>query len=223
VDQICELKAKIEALLVACDHAVSMESLARCLDVTSDEADEALREFEADLLAADRGIQLRRRPHGVRIETKPQYTELIGRLLPERRPKPLSSQSLETLAIVALKQPVSAGDINAIRGIESASSIETLRNRKLIARSSRLGSRRERTWRTTAQFLEVFGLASIDELYKEGRMEEVFASVYGPEMAAETYAVPSNPGATGDIEAPGGGMSMRVARREAQNRDADGG
>src|ERR1022692_1648571 len=87
VDQVWELKAKIEALLVASDHAVTIESLAQCLEVTEDEADEALREFEADLMAADRGIQLRRRAHGVRIETKPQYTGLIGRLLPERKPK----------------------------------------------------------------------------------------------------------------------------------------
>jgi segregation and condensation protein B len=184
VDQTWELKAKIEALLVASDHAVTIEALAQCLEVTKDEADEALREFEADLMAADRGIQLRHRAHGVRIETKPQYTGLIGRLLPERKPKPITSQALETLAIVALKQPVSTGDINAIRGIESAGTIQTLRNRKLIARSAHLGPRRERIWRTTPQFLETFGLASLDELYKEGRMEEVFASVYSAEMGA---------------------------------------
>jgi len=185
VDETWELKAKIKALLVASDHAVPIAALARCLEVTEDEADEALREFEEDLLAVERGIRLRRRPHGVRIETKPQYTELIGRLLPERKPKPITSQALETLAIVALKQPVSTGDINAIRGIESAGTIQTLRNRKLIARSARLGPRRERSWRTTGQFLETFGLASLDELYKEGRMEEVFASVYGAELVAE--------------------------------------
>ena len=58
--------------------------------------------------------------------------------------------------------------------------------RKLIARSSRLGPRRARIWRTTAEFLEMFQLGSIDELYKEGRMEEVFASVYSAEMGAAT-------------------------------------
>jgi segregation and condensation protein B len=155
-----ELKAKIEALLVASDRAVTIQALALCLGVTEDEADEALREFEADLLAADRGIQLRRRPHGIRIETKPQYAELIGRLLPERKSKPMTSQALETLAIVALKQPVSTGDINAIRGIESAGTVQTLRNRRLIARSARLGPRRERIWRTIPLFLETFALAS---------------------------------------------------------------
>lgn len=202
MDQTWELKAKIEALLVASDHAVKIESLAQALEVTEDEADEALREFEADLLAADRGIQLKRRPHGVRIETKPQYTELIGRLLPERKPKPITAQALETLAIVALKQPVTTGDINAIRGIESAGTIQTLRNRKLIARSAHRGLRRERIWHTTPLFLETFGLASLDDLYKKGRMEEVFASVYcGEAHTAEGENFSGN-ALTGDIEGP---------------------
>jgi segregation and condensation protein B len=179
-----EQKAKIEALLVASDRMVTIEALAQYLEVTEDEAQEALREFEGDLLAADRGIQLRRRPHGIRLETKPQYADLIGRLLPERKAKPITSQALEMLAIVALKQPVTTADINAIRGIESAATIQTLQKRKLVARSARLGPRREKIWRTTQLFLDTFGLASLDELYKEGRMEEVFASVYSGETEA---------------------------------------
>jgi segregation and condensation protein B len=178
VEESWQLKPKIEALLVASDRPVALAALAECLGVSEDQADEALREFEADLLGADRGIEVRRRPYGVRIETKAQYADLIGRLLPERRPKPITSQALETLAIVALKQPVSTGDINAIRGIESASTIQTLLDRKLIARSARLGPRRERIWRTTQLFLDAYGLASLDELYQQGRMEEVFAPVY---------------------------------------------
>ncbi|MGA2171052.1 MAG: SMC-Scp complex subunit ScpB [Terracidiphilus sp.] len=126
MEETRQLKPKFEALLVASDRPVTIAALALCLEVTGDEADEALREFEADLLGADRGIQLKRRPHGVRIETKPQYTNLIGRLLPEQRAKPITSQALETLAIVALKQPVSTGDINSIRGIESAGTIQML-------------------------------------------------------------------------------------------------
>ena len=201
MEETWELKPKIEALLIASDRPATIQALAQCLNVGEDEVDAALQEFEADLLAADRGIQLRRRPHGVRIETKPQYADLIGRLLPERKAKPITSQALETLAIVALKQPVSTGDINAIRGIESAGTVQTLRNRKLIARSPRLGPRRERIWRTTQLFLDTFGLASLDELYKEGRMEEVFASVYSAEMVAEAGKAHSNNGAAGDVEA----------------------
>jgi segregation and condensation protein B len=144
-----ELKARIEALLVAADRAVTVPALALCLDVTEEEVAEALREFEADLLGADRGIQLHRRPQGIRIEIKPRYADLLGRLLPERKAKPISSQALETLAIIALKQPVTTADVNAIRGIESAGTVETLCKRKLIAREARLGSRREKRWRTT--------------------------------------------------------------------------
>ena len=202
MEEIWELKSKIEALLIASDRPVTIQALAQCLSVGEDEVDAALQEFEADLLAADRGIQLRRRPHGVRIETKPQYADLVGQLLPERKAKPITSQALETLAIVALKQPVSTGDINAIRGIESAGTVQTLRNRKLIARSPRLGPRRERIWRTTQLFLDTFGLVSLEDLYKEGRMEEVFASVYSGEAGAGEGEAFSDNALTGDIEGP---------------------
>ena len=106
-------------------------------------------------------------------------------LLPERKAKPLTSQALETLAIIALKQPVTTADINAIRGIESAGTIQTLCKRKLTACEARLGLRRGKRWRTTQLFLNSFGLDSPDELYKEGRMEEVFASVYSGELGGK--------------------------------------
>jgi segregation and condensation protein B len=192
MEQTWELKPKIEALLVATNRPVAIQALARCLEVSVEEVDAALQEFESDLLGADRGIQVRRRPHGVRIETRPQYADLIGRLLPERKAKPMSSQALEALAIIALKQPVPLADINAIRGIESAGTVQTLSNRMLIARTARLGPRREKIWRTTQLFLDTFGLASLDELYKEGRMEQVFASVYSGELGSEVNATPSD-------------------------------
>ena len=185
-----ELKPYLEAMLMAADRPVTLEAVAQSLDVTEQEIDAALQEFEADLLAADRGVQVRRRGRGIRLEMKPQYADRIGRLLPERKEKPLSAQALETLAIIALKQPVALGDINAIRGIESAGTVQTLRNRKLIAREARLGPRREKLWRTTQLFLDTFGLASLEELYQAGRMEEVFAPVYSTEMEDEAAKEP---------------------------------
>ncbi len=176
--EIFELKPYLEAMLMASDRPVTLLALARCFDVPEHEVDAALQELEADLLAADRGVQVRRRAHGIRLEMKPQFADRIGRLLPERKEKPFSAQALETLAIIALKQPVSLGDISAIRGMESTGTVQTLRNRKLIARGARLGPRREKLWRTTQAFLDTYGLANIDELYKAGRMEEVFTYVY---------------------------------------------
>src|ERR1039457_3997563 len=100
-----------------------------------------------------------------------------------------------------IEAAVTTGDINAIRGIESAGTVQRLRNRKLIARTARLGPRREGIWRTTQLFLDTFGLASLDKLYKEGRMEEVFASIYSAEMGTENRAAPSDNAVTEDIEA----------------------
>jgi segregation and condensation protein B len=179
VEQTWELKPKIEVLLITSDRPVTIEALALRLDVAKEEVNAALREFEFDLMGADRGMQVRRLPQGIRIETKSQYADLIGRLLPEQKARCMTTQALETLAIIALKQPVSTGDINAIRGINSVGTILTLRNRKLIARSARLGFRRENIWRTTQLFLDTFGLANLDELYKWGRMaDEQLARVY---------------------------------------------
>ena len=69
-----------------------------------DEAEEAVREFELDLLGAESRHPVAPPPHGMRIETKPQYADLLGRLLPGRKAKPMTSQALEVLAIIALKQ-----------------------------------------------------------------------------------------------------------------------
>ncbi len=183
--EIFELKPYLEAMLMAADRAVTLPALAQSLDVSEAEVEAALEEFEADLMAADRGVQVRHRGGGVRLEMKPQFSDRIGRLLPDRKQKPLSSQALETLAIVALKQPVALGDIDAIRGVASAATLETLRQRQLIARQARLGPRREKLWRTTPLFLDTFGLASLEELYQAGRMEVVFTPVYGVEMGEE--------------------------------------
>jgi segregation and condensation protein B len=172
-----ELKAAIEAVLMGVNRPVKLAALAEVLECDEQAVEEALLEFESDLLAADRGVQVRHRAQGVRLEVKAQFADRIARAIPEWAPKPISSQALETLAIIAMKQPVTIGDINAIRGVESAGTLQTLRNRKLIARVARLGPRREKYWRTTPLFLETFNLTSVDDLYQEGRMEEVFPSL----------------------------------------------
>jgi len=179
-----ELKANLEAVLIAVNRPVRADRLAEALDSSDQEIEDALRELEADLSAADRGVQIRHRAQGIRLEVKPQFAAAIGKVVPERAPKPISSQALETLAIIALKQPVSLGSINAIRDVKSEGTVQTLRNRRLIARSVRPGPNREKLWKTTALFLETFGLASLDELYQDGRMEAVFPSMYTPDVDA---------------------------------------
>jgi segregation and condensation protein B len=77
-----------------------------------------------------------------------------------------------------MKQPVSISEINEIRGIESTATLQTLRDRKLVARTAELGPHREKYWRTTPLFLETFGMSSLDDLYKDGALEKAFPSMY---------------------------------------------
>ena len=82
------------------------------------------------------------------------------------------------VAIIAMKQPVSISEINEIRGIESTATLQTLRDRKLVARTAQLGPHREKYWRTTPLFLETFGVGSLDDLYKDVALEKAFPSMY---------------------------------------------
>jgi segregation and condensation protein B len=173
-----ELKAGLEVILGSAHRALTLSDLARGLGVDERAAEDVLQELEADLAAADRGWQVRRRAHGIRLESKPQFAALPKAAIPEWAPRPISEQAIEVVAIIAMKQPVSISEINEIRGIESTATLQTLRDRKLVARTAELGPHREKYWRTTPLFLETFGVSSLDELYKDGALEKAFPSMY---------------------------------------------
>ena len=173
-----ELKAGLEVILGSANRALTLSDLARGLGIDELGVEDVLRDLEADLAAADRGWQVRHRSHGIRLESKPQFAALPKAAIPEWAPRPISEQAIEVVAIIAMKQPVSISDINAIRGVESTATLQTLRDRKLVARTSQLGPHREKYWRTTPLFLETFNLSSLDDLYKEGALEKAFPSMY---------------------------------------------
>ena len=177
-----ELKAGVIAILGSANRSLTLQDLARGLSSDEPSIEEALQEFESDLMAADQGMQVRRRAGRIRLEAKAQFAGAIKLADPEWTERPLSDQAVETLAIVALKQPVTIGDINAIRGVESAGTLQTLRIRKLIARTAHRGPHREKYWRTTPLFLETFKLNSLDELYQDGALQKLFPSVYSSVM-----------------------------------------
>ena len=177
-----ELKAGVIAILGSANRSLTLQDLARGLSSDEPAIEEALQEFESDLMAADQGMQVRRRAGRIRLEAKAQFAGAIKLADPEWTERPLSDQAVETLAIVALKQPVTIGDINAIRGVESAGTLQTLRIRKLIARTAHRGPHREKYWRTTPLFLETFKLNSLDELYQDGALQKLFPSVYSSVM-----------------------------------------
>ena len=173
-----ELKAGLEVILGSANRELTLSDLARGLGIDELGVEDVLRDLEADLAAADRGWQIRHRAHGIRLESKPQFAALPKAAIPEWAPRPISEQAIEVVAIIAMKQPVSISDINAIRNVESTATLQTLRDRKLVARTAQLGPHREKYWRTTPLFLETFGLSSLDDLYKEGALEKAFPSMY---------------------------------------------
>ena len=184
MEQAMDVRPKIEALLVAADKWVRTADLARVLGLKLHEADAALLEFGEELMAADRGIQLRRKGEAVRIEIKAPFVALIGELFPERRPKPISDQADEVLAVIAHTQPVSVQGVSDIRGIDSAAAIANLAERGLIQRLKRLGTSRERLWKVSQRFLDLHNLSRVEEIYKEDVAERVFPGL--------TVTVPEN-------------------------------
>ncbi len=121
---------------MAAEEPATIEVIAGTLGIPVLEVEEALREIQADLMATDQGIQVRYRGSSLRLEVKPQYAEWVGRVLPRLRSQELSPAAAWTLAVIALKQPVTLSEINAQRGgVDSSATLQTLCSRGLIARA----------------------------------------------------------------------------------------
>jgi len=160
-----DLKAAIEAVLYAAYHPLTLGDLAYALNTDDHEIEELLHELERDFTANDRGVCLRRSAQDVWIEVKSQFAVAVMHASPWCAPKPLSHQAIETIAIIALNEPVTVREISAVRGLDSAATLLTLRDLKLVERAAVFGRGREKYWQTTPLFLQTFGLTNLDELY----------------------------------------------------------
>ena len=161
-EAVLELQRPVEALLFVAGEALSISQLAKLLRAQEREIAAVLQRVEADY--ADRGIVLREVAGGYRFATSPAARDVVeAYLLPPKTT--LSTPALEALAIVANLQPVSRGEIESIRGVNSDSVVSTLLDRGLIAEAGRkdvVG--RPMQYKTTPFFLESFGLRSLDDL-----------------------------------------------------------
>jgi segregation and condensation protein B len=172
-----ELKSAIEALLFATTEPLSVARLAKILDMPQHhEVRAALLELMRDYDNAPHGIQVVEVAGGFQMATRPQYAAFIYRLKPSRRRNPLSQATLETLAIIAYKQPITRAEIEAIRGVDSTASIHTLLELGLIE----VGGKREVPGRpqlfvTTQEFLKTFGLRSLADLPSIHELRRMYA------------------------------------------------
>jgi segregation and condensation protein B len=156
------LTRSIEAILFVASEALSIKTLAKLTGAEEAEVSLALAQIDADF--AERGIVLREIAGGYRFASAPAARGAVEAYLMPPKTN-LSPAALETLAIVAYMQPVTKGDIEGIRGVSADSVLSTLVDRRFLAEAGRKEvAGRPILYRTTAEFLEAFGLRSLEEL-----------------------------------------------------------
>ena len=161
------LMSKIEALLfVVGDEGMSAKQLAQLLDVDLMEIEAALSELETNYAEAEeRGVTLKTLAGTYQLTTKPEMADTIKKLVENPNSQILSTASLEVLAIIAYKQPITRTEIEDLRGVKSERPIQTLSSRALVQEVGRAeGTGRAILYGTTKEFLNYFGLKDLTEL-----------------------------------------------------------
>jgi segregation and condensation protein B len=159
-----DLAAALEAVLLVVEEAVEEGILAQVVERPREEVGVVLRQLAADYDAAGRGFELRQVAGGWRFYTRASCAPYVERFVREGQPAKISQAALETLAVVAYRQPTTRSRIAAVRGVNVDAVMRTLVTRGLVAE---VGIERESgsiLYATTDHFLDRLGLASLDEL-----------------------------------------------------------
>jgi segregation and condensation protein B len=158
------LEAALESLLLVVDSPASEQTLATALDQTVPRVTAALRRIAEDYTAAGRGVDLRRVGDGWRFYTRDVNAPFVERLLLDGQRARLTRAALETLAVIAYRQPVTRSRVAAVRGVNVDGVIRTLLARGLIQEAGVDPDTQGNRYRTTELFLERLGLSSLDDL-----------------------------------------------------------
>jgi segregation and condensation protein B len=205
-----ERRAALEAIIYAADEPATIEQLAKALGEEKLAVQASLDELVATYAGEERGIEIRAVAGGYKLYTKPQQHDVVRRFIKSLRPPlRLSMPALETLAVIAYKQPVTSPEISEIRGVNTAGVIGTLLDKHLITTAGRkevMG--RPILYKTSKEFLMRFGLSDLDELPSLKEFEALAREALGSD---EGFA-PAEAGAVS--EASLGGASAEMEARE---------
>jgi len=161
-----ERRAALEAMIYAADEPATIEQLATALEEEKLAVQASLDELVASYAGDASGIEIRAVAGGYKMYTKPQHHDVVRRFIKSMRPPlRLTMPALETLAVIAYKQPVTAPEIQEIRGVNTSGVLKTLLDKRLITTAGRkevIG--RPILYRTSKEFLMRFGLSDLDEL-----------------------------------------------------------
>lgn len=203
-----QLKAVVEAVIYITDEPLSADQIATALRQPAARIGEALAELTAEYNRSDRGLTLREVAGGYKMSTKPEHHEAVRAFVKNLKPPlKLSLPALETLALIAYKQPITAPEIMEVRGVQGAGVLKTLLDRKLIATAGRktvLG--KPILYKTTKEFLVQFGLKDLSELPTLKEFEELGRlsmtdSDLPPETSAAADPSPSDAAGTEPVAA----------------------
>lgn len=188
-----ELKAILEAVIYITDEPLDGKQMAQALGEPPARIDTLLAELVAEYNRPERGLQIREIAGGFKMATKPEHHEAVRQFVKNLKPSfKLTGAALETLAVIAYKQPITAPEIMEIRGVQGAGVLKTLLDRKLITTAGRknvLG--KPILYRTTKDFLVQFGLKSVGELPTLKEFEELRRLAFHEDDMAEEPAAPA--------------------------------
>ncbi len=199
-----ELRSALEAIIYVADEPATLDQIVSALGIEKSVVRHALDELVASYAADDRGIEIRKVAGGWKFYTKPQHHDAVRKFIKSLRPPlRLTMPALETVAVIAYKQPVTGPEIQEIRGVNCAGVIKTLLEKRLITTAGRkavIG--RPILYRTSKEFLMRFGLSDVDELPSLKEFEQLAQAALGadegiapiePEEAAANEPAASDP------------------------------
>ena len=160
--------AALEAVLMVADEPIAAVQLATALALPTRTVEQLLEDLAAEYRGEGpgrpRGFELRRVGEGWRIYSAPAFADVVGRFVLEGQTARLTQAALETLAVVAYRQPVSRGQVSAVRGVNVETVMRTLTTRGLVAEAGVDEASGAVLYGTTSYFLERMGLGSVDDL-----------------------------------------------------------
>ena len=192
-----ELESIVEALIFASPEGASTKEIARCVKaavaaareaegenapesitrhaaVTEEDIAAAVSRLNLSYIESGRAFQLVERPAGWRIVSRPDWAQWVRELFPDKKPQRLTPSALETLAIIAYRQPITKSAIEAVRGVSVDGPLQTLMDRNVVRIAGRADlPGRPLLYETTELFLEHFGVRTIDDLPNSAELRAI--------------------------------------------------
>src|SRR3954454_14558916 len=198
---LADLRPALEAVLMVADQPLDEYSLATAVGYPVSEVTEALAGLAAEYDEGGRGFELRNVAGGWRYYTREEFAPVVERFVLEGQQARLTQAALETLAVVAYKQPVSRSRVSAIRGVNVDGVMRTLLTRGLVEEAGTDAETGAHLYRTTSYFLERIGVTSLDQLPElapfvpdmdDSDLEEAVAAMASPEAEVAPEAPPTD-------------------------------